>query len=69
MIQSIKELIHCLKSITIQYLALLYKIAYTCKFLNQARAWFPEITFVRDVGMFMHVCVCVCVSVYPPPRQ
>ena len=30
--------------------------------LNQARAWFLEIAFVRKVGMY--VCVCVC----PPPR-
>ena len=32
-------------------------------FLNQAHAWFPEITFVWDVSMF------VCMSVCPPLRQ
>jgi len=46
---------------------------FICKFLNKAhaglwpvRAWFLEITFVRDVCM--RVCVCVCVCVCPPPR-
>ena len=32
------------------------------QFLNQARAWFLEITFVREVSMRV-VCVCVCVCV------
>ena len=31
-------------------------------FLNQARAWFLEIVFVKT-----SVCVCVCVCVCPPP--
>ena len=32
------------------------------KFLNQVRAWFLEIAFVREVSVCMcvHVCVCVC---------
>jgi len=38
-------------------------------FLNQARDWFLEIAFVRDVSMLVHarvrVCVCVCVCVHP----
>ena len=33
------------------------------RLLNQARAWFLEITFMR-----MSVCVRVCVCVCPPPR-
>ena len=35
-------------------------------FLNQARAWFLEIAFVREVSM--RVCVCGCVCVCLPPR-
>ena len=34
-------------------------------FLNQARAWFLEIAFVREVGMRVCVDVCVCVCVRP----
>ena len=33
----------------------------TATFLNQARAWFLEIAFVREVSMRVCVCVCVCV--------
>jgi len=33
--------------------------------LRPARAWFLEITFVRDVCMRVCVCVCVCVCVRP----
>ena len=32
-------------------------------FLNQARAWFLEIAFVREVGIRGCVCACVCVCV------
>ena len=31
------------------------------EFLNQARAWFLEIAFVREVSMRVCVDVCVCV--------
>ena len=42
-------------------------------FLNQAHAWFLEITFVCDIGICVCVCacvracvcVCVCVCVHP----
>ena len=38
--------------------------------LNQARAWFLEIVFVKTSGMrvCVFVCLCVCVCVCPPPR-
>ena len=32
-------------------------------FLNQARTWFLEIAFVREVSVCVCVCVCVCVRV------
>ena len=32
--------------------------------LNQARNWFVEIAFVREVG----VCVCLCMCMCPPPK-
>ena len=36
-------------------------------FLNQARAWFLEITFMRtSVCMRVCVCVCVCICVSAP---
>ena len=35
--------------------------------LNQARAWFLEITFMRtSVCVRVCVCVCVCLCVRPP---
>ena len=33
------------------------------RFLNQARAWFLRIAFVREVSMRVCVCVDVCVDV------
>ena len=32
------------------------------KFLNQVRAWFLRIAFVREVSSYACVCVCVCVD-------
>ena len=34
-------------------------------FLNQARAWFLKIAFVREVSMCVWMCVCGCVCVRP----
>ena len=49
------------------YMLVMYdvKITATCRFLNQARAWFLEIAFVREVSMRVCVCVDVCVCVRP----
>ena len=32
--------------------------------LNQVRAWFLEIAFVREVGMRVWMCVWMCVCVH-----
>ena len=32
-------------------------------FLNQARAWFLEITFMSPKYVCVYMCVCVCVCV------
>ena len=46
----------------LHYACTIQRLQLQCSvFLNQARAWFLEIAFVREVG----VCVCICVSVCP----